>query len=94
MNRTPLEGINDDGSPRYNYELTSEEVEGGMVAMITGPISGTIVLPSGAAYDVTEWAVPVRREHAGELLVAIHRAHHAAGRFLDQPVPEVDDVAL
>ncbi len=94
MIRTPL-GTNEDGTSRFNYELTQEELDSGYdTAFITGPIAGTIALPSGAAYDVTEWAIPVKSEHVGELHVAIHSAHHAAGRFLDIPVPDVADVAL
>jgi hypothetical protein len=94
MIRTPIDGTNADGSQRYDYELTQEELDDGFVAFITGPISGTVALPDGTAYDVSEPAIPVRRHHVGELLVAVHRAHHAAGRFLDEPVPDVDAVAL
>jgi hypothetical protein len=79
-------GENLDGSPRFNYELTQEEHDQGMVAMLTGPISGTLSVPDGSAYDVTEFAIPVHRDHVEHLLVEIHRAHHRAGRFLDVPV--------
>lgn len=90
MNRTPIEGVNADGSQRFNYELTAEEAEAGMTAMITGPIAGTISMADGTAYDVTEWAVPVHQDHVDELHQSIHKAHHAAGRFLDVPVPGTD----
>jgi hypothetical protein len=78
----------------FRFELTQEEHDSGMVAFLTGPIAGTISLPSGAAYDVTEDAVAVHKDHVGELHVAIHKAHHAAGRFLDVPVPELADVSV
>ena len=61
---------------------------------VTGPISGTMVLPDGTAYDVTPDAIRIPDEHVGELHLAIHKAHHAAGRFLDHPVPHIDDVSV
>ena len=78
----------------FRFELTGEEHAAGMVAFLTGPISGTVVVDDGTTYDVTEFAIPVPREHVGMLHVAIHKAHHAAGRFLDHPVPELADVSL
>jgi hypothetical protein len=78
----------------FRFELTQEEHDAGMVAFLTGPIAGTISLPSGGAYDVTEDAVAVHRYHVGEFHVALHKAHHAAGRFLDAPVPELEAVSL
>ena len=61
---------------------------------VTGSISGTIVLPDGTAYDVTPDAIRIPEEHVGELHVAIHKAHHAAGRFLDHPVPDKADLSV
>lgn len=87
-------GTNPDGSTRFHYELTQEEHDDGYVALLTGPISGTLAVPDGTGYDVSEGAVAVRREHVGHLHVAILKAHHAAGRFLEQPVPDLEDVSL
>ena len=74
---------------RVNYELTQEEFDAGQtVALMTGPIAGTIVLSSGSAVDVTPYYAAVREEDRQEALLAIHRAHHAAGRFMDAPLPQ------
>lgn len=70
------------------YELTADEMATGLTAaFLTGPISGTIAMADGAAYDVTDEVIPVRPEHVKELQLAIHKSHHAAGRFLDAPLP-------
>jgi hypothetical protein len=88
-------GTAPDGTATFNFELTQEEHDAGYVAFVTGPIiNGTISLPSGAAYDVTENIIPVKREHVGELHIAIHKLHHAAGRMLDVPVPALSEVEL
>lgn len=85
----------DPNSPSgFRYELTPEELKAGHAAFITGPISGTIALSTGSAYDVSEEIIPVKYEDVGHLHVAIHRAHHAAGRFLDVPVPDVASLSL
>ncbi len=88
------DGTNEDGTPRFRFELTQEEHDAGLVAFVTGPISGTIGISDGSAYDVTEWAIPVKREHVGEMHVAIHKSHHAAGRFTDAPLPDAADLSL
>ena len=70
------------------YELTADEMVGGFsVAVLTGPISGTIAMADGSAYDVTPEAIAVKPEHVRELLLSIHKSHHAAGRYLDAPLP-------
>lgn len=71
----------------FRFELTQEEHDAGLAAFLTGPISGTVAIPSGAAYDVTEDAIAVRVEHIAELRTTIHKMHHAAGRFLNSPLP-------
>lgn len=78
----------------FRFELTEEERDAGYAMFLTGPIAGVVSLPSGAAYDVTEDAIPVKLEHVGELHVGIHKAHQAAGRFTNIPVPEVADVSV
>jgi hypothetical protein len=88
-----VEGVGDDGTPRFRYELTQEGHDAGYVAFLTGPISGTIAV-GDTAYDVTENAIAVKKEHVGPLHLAIHKAHHAAGRFLDAPLPELAEVSL
>jgi len=80
------EGTNPDGSVRFRYELTEKEVADGYVMFVTGPIAGTFEI-AGTPYDVTDYAIPVKTEHVDALHVAIHRAHHSAGRFLDIPLP-------
>ena len=80
----------DPSSPSgLRFELTDEDVAAGnSAALLTGPISGTMSLADGTAYDVTEEAIAVKPEHVAELEHAIHRAHHAAGRFLDAPLTQ------
>lgn len=85
---------NPDGSPHYHFTLTQDEVDAGWVAFMTGPIAGVVTLDDGTLYDVTDTAIPVKREHVGQLHVAIHEAHHANGRYLDVPVPAVEAVSL
>jgi hypothetical protein len=91
------DGVNTDRdgneTPRFRYELTQQEHDDGFALFVTGPIAGTFVV-DGTSYDVTEWAIPVKTEHVGPLHIAIHRAHQAAGRFLDSPVPELADVSV
>lgn len=88
-------GNNLDGSPRFNYTLTQQEHDAGYVAFMVGPvISGTVSLPNGAAYDVSETAIPVKYEDVGHMHIALHKQHHAAGRFLEHPVPDLADVSL
>jgi hypothetical protein len=72
----------------FRYELEASDMAAGKsVAFLTGPISGTMPLSDGSAYDVSEEIIAVAPEHRDELHRAIHRAHHAAGRFLDAPLP-------
>ena len=72
----------------HRYELTMEEMASGLShACFTGPISGTISMADGTAYDVTPDVIAIKPEHADELHLAIHKAHHAAGRFMDVPLP-------
>ncbi len=80
---------NDANSPSgFRYELEAADVAAGRNAlMLTGPIAGTMSLSDGSAYDVSEEAIAVKNEHLDELHRAIHKAHHAAGRFLDVPLP-------
>lgn len=94
MLKTPV-GTNPDGTVRFNYTLTQEEHDAGLVAFATGgAVGGVVSMEDGTVYDVTEGYIPVRREHVGQVHVAIHKMHHAAGRYLDQPVPRLEDVSL
>jgi hypothetical protein len=69
-------------------EHTPEEIAAGMTDIVlTGPIAGTISMADGTAYDVSNVAIAVKPAHTNELLLAIHKAHHAAGRFTDVPLP-------
>ncbi len=70
------------------YELTADEAAAGFsTALLTGPISGTIAMTDGSAYDVTPDVIAVKPEHVRELQISIHKSHHAAGRYLDAPLP-------
>jgi hypothetical protein len=71
-----------------NYELTQEEFDAGYtVALVTGPIQGAVSLPDGTVYEVSPPHIAVRPEHLDALRLAIHKKHHAEGRFLDVPLP-------
>lgn len=83
-----------DGSPHFRFELEQAEHDAGMVAFLTGPIGGTIALGSEVAYDVTEDWIAVHKDHVGPLKLAIHGAHHAAGRYLDVPIPALTDAGI
>jgi hypothetical protein len=88
-------GDNPDGSPHFRFTLTQAEMDAGYTDMFnTGPISGVLTLDDGSRYDVTDACIPVKAEHVGQLHVAVHLAHHANGRFLDVPVPALEDVEL
>jgi hypothetical protein len=89
-----LVSTNPDGSPHYRFELTQDEHDSGLVALMTGPIAGPLTLDDGTTYDVTDTFIPVKREHVGPLHIAIVESHHANGRFLDVPVPKLEDVSL
>jgi len=87
MKVTPQPG----GGFDCDYALDDEDMAAGRtVNFATGPIGGTFVLSDGSAYDVTPFAIAVKPEHLAELQLAIHKAHHAAGRFLDTPLPDAD----
>jgi hypothetical protein len=86
MDKTPTSEINEDGTPRHNFTLTAEDWEAGRTcAFATGPVAGSIVLSDGAAYDVTDFWIAVKPEHAGPLNHHIHRIHNALG---NPQVPE------
>jgi hypothetical protein len=40
---------------------------------------------------VTEDVIPVKLEHIPHLQHALHKAHHAAGRFTDVELPPLED---
>jgi len=50
------EGTNPDGSVKFRFELTPEEVADGYVMFVSGPIAGTFNI-EGTAYDVSEYAL-------------------------------------
>lgn len=82
-----IKHVDADSASGFRFELTQDEVDNGMAAFMTGPIGGTIGLASGSAYDVSEDHIAVKVEDVEALQLAIHKAHHAAGRFLDAPLP-------
>lgn len=92
-------GTQQNGSPRYNFEFTQEEMDAGHVALKTGPlVSGVISVPDAsspdgnAMYDITDDFIAVKAEHLPHVHQTIHRMHHAAGRFLDVPVPSLEEL--
>jgi hypothetical protein len=81
-------GTDPDGTPHFHYDFSTDPgFTENHVALYTGPIGGTLVLADGTAYDVSEQIIAVHKDHVAELTTAIHKAHHAAGRFLDVPLP-------
>jgi hypothetical protein len=70
---------NPDGSPRFHFDWRNDPDFLGAI-LFTGPISGTISLSDGAAYDVTDDIIQCKPEHVGPLQHHIHLRHVAAGR--------------
>lgn len=76
-------GTNPDGSPHFLYDYTEnspapEGVEPGGL-MLTGPISGTVVLKDGTAYSVTPEVIEVGHGHTGPILHHIEKMQEAGG---------------
>ena len=74
------EGLNDDGSVKYRYELTEAEHDEGFAVMMTGPVTGVFRLADGTEYDTTAPHIAVKVEHGPELAYLIHRARHHNGQ--------------
>ena len=80
MIKTATGEVHEDGSPKFHFELTQDEVDAGLsVAFATGPVSGSVALRDGAVYDITDFWIAVRPEHAGPIAHHIHRLHNALG---------------
>jgi hypothetical protein len=73
-------GTNEDGSPHWNYDYDGPP-DGGL--LVTGPISGTVVLKDGTAYNVTEPCIEFAPGHDGPILHHVEKMHEAAGTFPD-----------
>jgi len=78
---------NPDGSGRMHFDFSDEPADD-LVVLFTGPISGIVAASDGTEYDVTDPYIKVASEHVDDICDAIHREHHAAGRFLDVPLPQ------
>lgn len=83
-------GTKDDGTPLFHY-LQDDPTK---AVVITGPITGTVELPDGTVYDVSDDLIEVEPGH--ELLVsnAIGERHAAEGHPLFLADPEVDDLGF
>ncbi len=75
---TKVIGTNPDGSPHVEYIYTGPE-GGGL--LVTGPISGTVVLADGTVYSVTPEVIEWAPGHEGPILHHIEKLHEAAGTF-------------
>jgi hypothetical protein len=80
-------GTKDDGTPLWHYHQDDPT----KAVVLTGPITGTVELPDGTVYDVTEDLIEVEPGH--ELLVsnAIGERHVAEGHPLFVGDPDADD---
>ncbi len=68
-------GLNENGSPHFSYV-----VEGDTHAVVTGPVYGTVTLPDGTTYDVSDDVIEVASlEHAGHVAHAIGVRHQEEG---------------
>ncbi len=80
-------GTNPDGSPFYDYAYSCDhgcpegECKGGLI--VTGPISGTVVLSDGTPVSVTPDVIEHAPGQAGEILCLIEQMHERAGTFGD-----------
>jgi len=84
-------GDRPDGSPIFEYDITEDvpALQAGTVAQFhTGPATGTLTMEDGTEYGVADEKIIVQAKHLSELHLAIHREHHANGRFLESPIPE------
>jgi len=78
MTKTRL-GTNEDGTPLYHYASDGHVV-------MTGPINGSVTVPDGTEYDVTEQFIEVASlEHAGHVSHAIGVRHEDEGHPAHQP---------
>lgn len=68
-------GDNEDGTPHYFYRQTDPSVP----VIVTGPISGTVTLPDGTVYDVTDAVIEVAPGHELHVSDAIGARHVAEG---------------
>lgn len=80
-------GTKDDGTPLYHYHQDDPT----KAVVITGPITGSVELPDGTVYDVTDEIIEVEPGH--ELLVsnAIGERHVAEGHPLFVADPTADN---
>jgi hypothetical protein len=78
-------GTNPDGSPFFDYNYSCDhgcpegECTGGL--LVTGPISGTVVLSDGTPISVTPDVIEHAPGQVGEILCQIEQLHEKAGTF-------------
>jgi hypothetical protein len=71
-----LDGTKIDGTPKYAYTYTGDP-DGGL--LITGPVSGTVRLADGTAYNVTPEVIEHGPGHAGPICHHIEVMHQESG---------------
>lgn len=76
-------GTNEDGSPHYLYRQTDPS----MPLVITGPLTGTVELPDGTVYDVTDDVIEVNPGDELAVSDAIGERHVEEGHpaFASEP---------
>jgi hypothetical protein len=84
-------GDKPDGSPIFDYDISEEKPgleSGDLVQFCSGPATGTFEMEDGTTYGVSDAVTIIAARHLAELHLAIHRDHHAAGRFTSGPIPD------
>jgi hypothetical protein len=83
-------GTNEDGTPEYLYRQTDPTIP----VVLTGPISGTVTLPNGTVYDVSEQFIEVAPGDELAVSDAIGARHEAEGHPAFIADPNADDLGF
>jgi hypothetical protein len=91
-------GVDANGMDKFNYNWHDhpgfQDVDPRNhthVAIVTGPLGGSVSLADGTSYDMTEQLIVVPIKHADELVVKIHDVHRLAG-LTTEDTPTIDEV--
>jgi len=91
-------GVDANGMDKFNYNWKDHP---GMqdvdprnhthIAIVTGPLGGSVSLADGTSYDMTETLIVVPVKDADELVTKIHDVHRLAG-LTTEPTPTTAEV--
>lgn len=88
-------GVDANGMDRFQYDLSDhpgmqcpDVTKHTHLIVMTGPLAGSVSVPDGTSYDITDTYIAVPIEHVDDVSAKIHEVALAAG-LTDQPVPAV-----